>query len=69
MNKQEFIEKNNLRCKCGEPAVDCDSRFIEYTPCLYHRGMSTVEYSHKGSIAMCMESRKIKYGNSGGILD
>ena len=42
MNIKEFIQKYNIKCFCGKPAVEIDSRFNQYTPCEQHRHMSPV---------------------------
>ena len=46
-HKSDYIKKLNLKCKCGRPAIDFDSRFTSYTPCEIHSKESPVEYSNR----------------------
>jgi hypothetical protein len=46
-HKSDYIKKLKLKCKCGRPAIDFDSRFTSYTPCDVHSKESPVEYSNR----------------------
>jgi hypothetical protein len=44
MDKQELLEKYDIRCRCGKRSVDFDSWF-NWEPCEDHKHLTPVQYS------------------------